>query len=526
MHRPLTSSLVGARSRVRRVQRVDTGASRVVERTRRRARARVHDAVLVTAEMLLGLALVLYRLGSKSLWLDEAFTWSSVHRSWSAFLHHVTTSEAGGAAYLTFMWAWSRVSDTESWLRLPSALSVVALVPAVYLISRKLFSRRVGLIAGLLVAINVNVVVFGQETRGYLVTITLATVAMWAFTQEITEPSRGSFIAWVVASGVLVYLQPAALGVVAAQVVSLAWVPTGSIPVRRLAVGWFAIAVLSLPMLALVASEKGHLNTFLEGGRSAGAIVRAVGSIAGTGARPFVVIACLLATIALVTWLRIWLRVGRSATTWTHGFLWSWLVVPTLVTLLASYPMHNFQSRYFVLVMPALMLLVAVGICSLRTTLVQTAAVTGAVVAAGLGLHTWYFDHPRDNWRAATPYVVANARVGDGVVFFGDEARIPFEYYLHRGGGTTNGLKPLFPAQPWSQFRTGEERQVFASVEQLGRWSREGTRIWVVTARGGGWPPGENDVAANRRRAELLGAMRVVSQRSFDGVDIALYVPK
>lgn len=482
--------------------------------------------MLVTAETLLGLALVLYRLGSKSIWLDEAFTWSSVHRSWSAFVHHVTTSEAGGAAYLTFMWAWSRVSDTESWLRLPSALSVVALVPVVYLIGRKLFSRRVGLIAALLVAINVNVLVFGQETRGYLVTITLATVAMWAFTQEITEPSRVSFIAWVAASGVLVYLQPAALGVVAAQVISLAFVPAGAIAVRRLVVGWFGVAALSLPMLALVASEKGHLNTFLEGGRSAGAIMRAIASIAGTGARPFVVIVCLLATIALVTWLRIWRRAGRSATTWTHGFLWAWLVVPTVVTLLASYPMHNFQSRYFVLVMPALMLLVAVGISSLGTTLLRTAAVVGAVVASGLGLHSWYFDHPRDNWRAATPYVVANARVGDGVVFFGDEARIPFEYYLYRQRGTTNGLKPLFPTQPWGQFRTGDERQVFPSVEQLDRWSREGTRIWVVTARGGGWPPGENDVAANSRRAKLLRAMRVASRRSFDGVDVALYVPQ
>jgi mannosyltransferase len=492
-----------------------------------RTRVAVTDRWVIGGEVVVAAVVVLWGLGAKSFWLDEAFTWSSVHRSWPAFVHHVTTSEAGGAGYLALMWLWSRVSDVEWFLRLPSALCALPLVPVVALTGRRLFGRRVALVAGLLIAINVNVVVFGQETRTYLLTMLLGAISVYGFVGEITAPSRRTFWTWIVPGGLLVYTQPAGIGVLVAQAVSLLFVPADHLRRERdrLTVGGAVIAAMSAPMLVLLAVTRGDRTHFLEGGRSVSEIVHAVASIAATGARALVVVLLALALYALTGAWREWRRGGRTVRAWSHALLWCWLVVPTVVTILASFVEHSFQSRYLVQVTPALVLLVAVALCALRPLWLGTAALAVVVALSGFAL-AGYYNRPKDDWRDATAWLVSHARPGDGIVFLGDEARIPFEYYLHREGGDAHGLVPLYPDQPWTRFRTGDETQRFPTASEVRVWARGDRRIWTVTARGGSWPAGQDDAAARRSVADLRVHMRPVQHHVFrPDVDVVLYAP-
>ena len=484
------------------------------------------DRAVIAIEIAIAAFLVLWRLGGNSFWLDEGFTWSSVHRSWPAFVHHITTSEAGGAGYLVFMWFWSRISDAEWFLRLPSALCALPLVPVVALTARRLFGRRVALVAGLLVAINVNVVVFGQETRTYLLTMLLGAVSMYGFAGEMTSPSRRTFVAWVVPSGLLVYTQPVGIGILVAQAASLPFVPAERVDRRRLTRGGIVIAALSAPMLVLLAATRGERTHFLEGGRSLSELVHAIGSIAATGSRALVVVMFVLAFFALLSAIPVWRRGLRSTRSWGHALTWSWLVVPTIVTIVASFVEQSFQSRYLVQVTPALLILVAVAVCALDVKRLGAVALVAVVGLSGVALASYYRGHPKDDWRDATPWILDHARPGDGIVFLGDEARIPFEYYLHRDGGDAHGLVPLFPRQPWTTFRTGNETQTFPTAREVRTISTSGRRVWVVIARGGGWPPGQDDAAARRSVAGLRPAMRPVTERVFQpDLRVVLYAP-
>lgn len=502
-----------------------TGGSVRARPSATRTRAAVADRWIIAGEVVIAAVVVLWALGAKSFWLDEAFTWSSVHRSWGAFVHHVTTTEAGGAGYLAFMWGWSRISDAEWFLRLPSALCALPLVPLVALTGRRLFGRRVALVAGLLIAIDVNVVAYGQETRTYLLTMLLGTMSVYGFVGEITAPSRRSFWTWVVPGGLLVSTQPAGLGVLAAQAVSLLFVPREHLRRDRLARGGAVVVAMSAPMLVLLAVTRGERTHFLEGGRSPSEIVHAVASIAATGARALVVVLFALALFALTRAWTEWRRSTRSVRAWSHALLWCWLVVPTVVTIVASFVEQSFQSRYLVQVTPAVVLLVAVAVCALRPLWLGAAMLAVVVALSGVALAT-YYDRPKDDWRDATAWLVAHARPGDRIVFLGDEARIPFEYYLHRQGGDAHGLVPLYPDQPWTRFRTGDETQRFPTASEVRAWARSGRRIWTVTARGGPWPAGQDDAAARRSVAALRARLRPVEHHVFrPDVDVVLYAP-
>src|SRR5437868_13233477 len=141
--------------------------SAVAARTVRRRRDRFSATLPIMAITAAGAVFRLLHLGAKSLWLDEILSVSIARLDAPGFRNIVFSWEANMALYYALLRAWVHVGDSEVILRLPSALASIATVPLVYLIGRRLFSQSVGLIAALLLAVNLFAIRYAQEARSY-----------------------------------------------------------------------------------------------------------------------------------------------------------------------------------------------------------------------------------------------------------------------------------------------------------------------------------------------------------------------
>ena len=94
-----------------------------------------------------------------------------------------------------------------------------------------------------------------------------------------------------------------------------------------------------------------------------------------------------------------------------------WAVVPVLGLWIYSFAsaQSTFVDRYVITALPAVALLTAVGITSLRRYWVFALGLT--VVAVLVADVRWYRGEPKEDWRHATALILKEQRAGDGVVF-------------------------------------------------------------------------------------------------------------
>jgi mannosyltransferase len=138
-----------------------------------------------------GLSFVVTAVGASrpTLWSDELATWSAARRSWSQLWHLLGHEDLVIAPYYVFMHGWVRLfGDSELSLRMPSILAVTATAGLVAVLGRRLYSPRVGLLAGVLFAVLPNVSRYGQEARAIAFTAMFAALATLVLVVVLDEP--------------------------------------------------------------------------------------------------------------------------------------------------------------------------------------------------------------------------------------------------------------------------------------------------------------------------------------------------
>ncbi len=129
------------------------------------------------AIVVLGGALRFYGLTIQSLWSDELASWYFSRPEGVLRVVSAVREDVHPPGYFVILhFAQAVFGDSEWALRLPSAIAGWLCIPAVYLLGRRIYSEREGLVAALLVAVSWAGVYFSQETRSYSVLILLSTV--------------------------------------------------------------------------------------------------------------------------------------------------------------------------------------------------------------------------------------------------------------------------------------------------------------------------------------------------------------
>jgi hypothetical protein len=130
----------------------------------------------------LGSSLRMYQIGSKGLWIDEAFSVWLARRPWGEMLRWVGSVDQHPPLYYALLHGWVRVfGDGEASVRSLSAFLGTLTIPVMYVLGRRLFDDRVGLVSALILATSPFHIRFAREARMYALLTLSGALALYAF---------------------------------------------------------------------------------------------------------------------------------------------------------------------------------------------------------------------------------------------------------------------------------------------------------------------------------------------------------
>jgi 4-amino-4-deoxy-L-arabinose transferase-like glycosyltransferase len=452
----------------------------------------------------------LYHLGSRSLWGDEAFSVTLARKPFGEFWHVVATSQANMSLYYVLLRGWLELGDGETVVRALSLLAGVAAVAVLYAAAERLFDRRIATLAALLLAVNAFFLRYAQEARSYALVLLLTTVATLLFLR--LEERGGLGVAYVVVGALALYAHFFAGFVLVGHLLALA---IAGRPLRAQLLRLAAIGVLAVP-LALFAlfRDEGQVSHLVR--PTPTYVVDTLRDLAG-GTRLLLLLYVVAVVVAGAGLLR-----RRD---WPLVVAATWAATPVVGALVVSIGKPLFAPRFLIVALPGIVLLVAVGLT--RVPLPATAAAFGLLLALSSVQVARTLGHPQEDFRAATAFVLANARSGDAIAFYRTSRRIPFEYYAGRVGG---GALPrsLLPTSPYGRFDlVADYRHTNVTRPELAAIATAASRgrVWLLLSRS----EDERVRAKQENRARLVSTVErradLRRRRLFAGLDVRLYEP-
>lgn len=389
---------------------------------------------VMAAATLLAVVLGLWKLGSRSLWYDEAFTVGIVDRPIGDVAWRLTHWEVNQSPYYLLFAGWFRLGHTEEFLRLLSVAFAVAAVPAIFLLGRRIADARVGAVAAVLLAVHPLVVQWGQQLRSYSMVVLLVIVATILLLRAVDEPGNTSrSMLYAVVAAVTIYTQFFALLVIVAHLVWVALLRP--IPRRVVAAAGVALAVLVVPLAWYLATYQGDPLVWLAGS-SDNILVAARGLTGGRGINVVAYTVAVLAGLWALTRLgkRVGLGALRTPKMWPSVLPLVWLIVPVAITLVVSLTVKPLlEARFLLVVVPALVLVAAYGLCHLPWRPIAAVLAAALLVVSLDGLRIWYRGPMLENWRAAVPVAIQRAGPDGSLVLDPHLALFAVRYYRPDG---------------------------------------------------------------------------------------------
>src|SRR3972149_4343478 len=141
--------------------------------------ARRHTQLILIAVLLLATALRFYRVDAQSFWNDEGNSARIAERSINLILEGAAGDIHPPLYYLT-LHVWRGIFGSgEAALRGLSAIFGLITVAFTYLLGRRVFDSRVGLIGAFLAAVNPFQIYYSQEARMYVMLTAIGVVTTY-----------------------------------------------------------------------------------------------------------------------------------------------------------------------------------------------------------------------------------------------------------------------------------------------------------------------------------------------------------
>jgi uncharacterized membrane protein len=464
--------------------------------------------------LILAALLRLLQLGSESLWWDEAVTVAIVRLDWEAFWKVLSHFEANTGLYYCLLRLWVNLGESEFVLRSLSALAGVLAVGLVYVLGKRLFDTKVGLIGAALLTTNSFHIQYSQEARGYSLVVLLTALSSLFFLRAIEHSSRNDWVGYILTATLAVYTHFFSVLVLGAHWVWLILVRRRNIPWRGFLVAVLAISMLLVP-LAIFALVRGTGQiSWIPKTRPQDAF-NLFNSLAGGGR--FLLLAYFVAcSIAFLYALKTWVQWKELSKIWSYAFLLSWFFVPLVVGIGISLWKPVLVDRYFIICLPPLVLLAAVGLSQVRPSWISGVSLIVLLSLSARADFRYYSHLHKDDWRGATAYVVSHALPKDGILFDPGRGRFGFDYYVRRSNPEAQTWQIVFPEPyDWTNMRGEAMRHPSDSMVRTIHKGYE--RVWLVRWHNYWKPQIHTTLQANFPHTR---------EQEFRGVQVVLYQQK
>ncbi len=142
------------------------------------SRARVWVTMLVLT--LVGAFLRFYDLPVRSVWDGEIFTLLFAQYDWEIFLPSVAAFSAHPPLWFAFTKFFVAGGWNEFLLRIPAVMVGILAIPALYILGKRLFNARVGLLSAALLAFSPLAVLYAQNARNYTLFVLLIVLMLYS----------------------------------------------------------------------------------------------------------------------------------------------------------------------------------------------------------------------------------------------------------------------------------------------------------------------------------------------------------
>ena len=458
------------------------------------------DWLFLSALLIIGAVLRFLFLTRKSFWFDEGVSVQIARLDWYNFARILWRREGNMSLYYLLLRAWLPFGHSEFFIRSLSILPSLATIPVLYWVGHRLFDRRVGLIAATILTFNAYHVRYAQEARSYSFFIFLSTLSSAFFIDFLLQPSHRNRIGHIVASSLSVYAHLYAVLLIVTQWLSLRFADCKDLNKEKILPlmnkNWRWIAVLVLPALLFVATTgAGPISWIKRPGFKD--LYEYYEHMTGNGGLLLLLVYLVACGAALVQISGRLFKRGLSWGTWRYQFLLFWLIFPAVFTVVISIARPTFLARYLVFCLPALILLAAVGLARLSKSWLLAPVLLLFVALSMKGTFSYYdhdFDLHRDDWRAASYYILDHAHPGDVIIFHIAMGRMPYEFYKSVYPGASAGPTVIYPMHS-NRFHY-RDFMGKPAAEFLRTVPSEYGRVWIVLKNNEAWNEGPDPTTA------------------------------
>jgi uncharacterized membrane protein len=518
---------------------------------------------LLLAIVALGGFLRFYQIGSKGLWLDEAFSVWLGWRPLGEMLSWLVRIDQHPPLYYILLHFWMALGEDAATVRALSALLGTLTIPVVYLLGRRLADEgeKVGLLVALILAVSPFHVRFAQETRMYTLLMFNASLALYSLVRLLTDPrsdgvrlgqqfvdfwrawraARGrggrrwlplqaieTDLAWlgyiIFTTATLLSHNTAVFFPIATNIFVLGLIlvkgsgfSLGGEPETRFLRNWLlaqaGVFLLWSPWLVPFATQSmGVYREFWIQSPTWGTVLGTVRDFLSAflpdQARwPGVVwgLYGVLALLGLVHFRRRPARIALLLVTFLTPFVGEWLV---------SMRRPIFYDRTLIWASIPLYLLLAAGMHQLHYWPYILVVVLLVLTVNGLSLQEYYAHFEKEQWDDAAAFVSERVTPDDLILFNATWVQIPFDYYfrLYNRPVAEHGL-------PVDLFDRGvlEPKMTTSDLPRLRALIRGHERVWLVYSHD--WYTDPEGLIPPALEEEL----DILDRWSFHGLQVRLY---
>ncbi|MHB8842485.1 MAG: glycosyltransferase family 39 protein [Candidatus Aquicultor sp.] len=436
---------------------------------------------------------------------------------------------------------WMKVfGSSESSIRFVSLIFGVAALFMMYQLGKYLFNKEIGIVSALLLALSRPNIYYSQEARGYSLMLFLTLVSFYFFLQLRNKKNATAPVCYLVSSILLLYTHMFGMLIIITQTIYLVFgallrdvqrdphsrrwlIRTWPLYQLVLFIGytpWIMVYIHKLAEARALAQQP--LGWTLM--QPSSAMIPAISTkLAGSSWLLVAMILCLaLATLSTALNKRNLsqrsdMLTGRFISNGLEGvdsdndkmlLLLIWIIAPTLLALIISVSfVPIIHYKYLLGLTPALYMLVAIGIRSVKPLAAKAAIVTTIIAFSFFNLWNYYNMPSKPDWRSVVASIEKRAAPGDFVIVSpAPNIQNGFSYYLRRNDLALAG----FPEQGMLSEAHGINELQPMLEDRQGFW------VAILIAHG------ENGLIDNAKAlTQLLKTYYHIADRtSFDGIEL------
>ncbi|MBS8260386.1 hypothetical protein DYI23_09175 [Roseibium polysiphoniae] len=454
-------------------------------------------------------ALRLWDLDRTSFWYDEAVSWSQSKGSLAELIALVAADNYPPLHNLLLWLTMPIIGDSETALRLPSAIAGILSIWLVYELGRLVFTRNTGLLAAAILAISPFHIWYSTEARMYA----LFAMASLAFLIALVRTLQGDRLPWPILAAVVgaLFLYShiyAAFSMAGICMLVLLWQVRS---VRAQSFGWqdantrafaavCAACALFLPWLVILAMRAKDVvnNGFWIAYPDWPFLKIMMRDMAGSET-------LFLALAATALLLLIPTRKQSAKTDVDHraaALLAAFAIAPVFIAYGLSVTLRPILfDRYLIAAWPVLILLASAGACRFLPKLGPIALLTAVVLLTIQPLRFTLLQKTRPEWREISSIYLIERKNTDALYLYKGFSAPALDYYLRDKAAFQPLANPedlsanSLPPEVWLLFGHASRSEMIELQERMPSQFRE-TGHW----RSFGW--GESGLTLLRFDAE------------------------